>query len=151
MKRPISLKDYFFEEINLKLPLFLAKSDKVQVGPILFTYTIFFNKRDAEDVGLGLVMKFKPKRTSKSKRTTANAFSITLSVVGIFKIPLFKSKDEREKFVIRFGPPILYKAIESDIEPLVLRSLLKPAKLPKISFNAIKPKKTAGTFTSKQS
>jgi len=141
MKKQIELKEYFFENVHIALPPFPGAGKPIKVTSISRKYSVFYNKKDTDRVALRWVLEFH----SNKKRRSKSAFSVLVSIVGIFMVSSSNTKKENARLTIYAGSPFLYEIVKSEIERFLLRSLLKPAKLPNIDFNKFKPKKIAAT------
>lgn len=130
MKKQIELREYFFEKIELALPSFPGQGKPIRVDSISRKYTVFFNKKKSDRVALRWILEFHSKRQGKAK----SSFALFVSIIGIFRVPSSNTKKVNAHLVITSGCPLMYETVKSEIERFLLHSLLKPAKLPVITF-----------------
>jgi len=143
MKKQIELKEYFFENIHITLPPFPGIGKPIKVDSVSRKYSVFFNKKENDRVALRWILDFHSRKQGRSKST----YSVLVSIVGIFKVSSLNSRKENAHLAICSGSPFLYEIIKSEVEKFLLRSLLKPAKLPNVAFEKVKPKKISGNLT----
>ena len=129
MKKPIDLKEHFFEKLEVTLPSFPGRGKSINIDSVSGKHVIYFHKKQPNKVALRWILNIHPKR-AKAPLT----FRISVSIVGVFEIASNKTKKEAAKLVIKTGPSVLYEIVKTTIDRILFRSLVKPPQLPSIKF-----------------
>ena len=141
MKKPIDLKEHFFEKLEVILPSFPGLVGKpINIDSVSGKHVIYFHKKEPSKVALRWILSIHPK-TVKARL----AFRVSVSIVGVFEVASSKTKKDAAKLVIKAGPPLLYEIVKSTIDRILFRSLLKPPQLPSIKFGKANKKRLAAT------
>jgi preprotein translocase subunit SecB len=131
------LKRHFFEEIEIRLPLFPGlASEATPLGRPRGSYTLYTNKHNKNLLAFRWTIDLRPR-----KKARESSFSVRAVIVGIFEFPRAPwPRAKKKSYLVRYAPEILYEVLRRRLSPITKNSMLKDFDLPQIDFPRVRYK-----------